>query len=488
MYLFDKFMSLLGFEKVKGARVVSWRVRRKPVPPPPRVVAVPETNKPIEFVLNDPSTPDLIKNILPPNYTGKNAFVVKNYKGGGFSKNTPEGQAGNCYVTIVNTLNYMNSKSEKTLPRWAGTSVLYVDPRAGNDLNAYYDRRSLKFFSYSNSRIGGTLHTCDSAEIVAHELGHAILDTYRPETWNAALFEIDSFHEAFADFTALMHALLYDEIIVKALTETSNNLRNPSVISRIAEQFGVAIYRLAGPNSGRPIDCLRSAINSFVYVDPSTLPKDAPENLLSFDSHSFGRVFLGAFYDIFIMLYEDNLQQGITGLQAVKNARDLLTTYVLKAIQNVPVNAKFFQSMATTILWADVVLSNRKYHDRIHQIFVKRNLSSAVLKILQATPECPEHSLVIKNVKSLTLKLEDKVLRAQSSNPLYRVMVDIPNEEIFLYDQNKNIYDSIIVSENEAIECACDMVDYLNTKNKVSNDQSTPFEIVDGKLIRTHIS
>lgn len=486
MYLFDKLMNFLGLEKVKSAFAVSWRVKRKPVPPPRVPTPVPN-NKPIQFVMNDPSTPDLIKEIIAPVYTGKSAFIVKNYKGGGFGRSTLEGQAANCFSVVTNTLNFFNSKTDRVFPRWAGTSTLQVVPRAGNDLNAYYDRGSLKFFSYSHSRIGGTIHTCDSAEIVAHELGHAIFDTYRPETWNAALIEVDSFHEAFGDFTALMHAMIYDEVLNKALVETNNTLKTPSVLSRIAEQFGTAIYRLTGPASGRPSDCLRSAINSFAYVDPATLPADAPEDQLSFDPHSFGRIFLGAFYDIFVMMYEDNVQNGVVPLQAAKNARDLLLTYVLKAIQNAPVNAKFFFSMATTMLWTDVVLSNRKYHDRMHQIFVKRNLSPVVLKMLAAAPPCPEN-LILKKTSFMNVKLGEHVIRSQSNNPLYNVFVEIPNEEVFLYDQNQRPYDSISVSSQEAIQNACNMIDYLNAKNKVSSDASTPFEVIEGRLVRTHIS
>jgi|GEM_PF-5171291 hypothetical protein len=486
MYLLDKVMNFFGFEKVKGAKVISWRIKR-PTILVPRIKIPTQNNKKIQFIMNDLSTPDLIKEILPPVYTGRIAFAVKNYRGGGFLRNTIEGQAANCFVVVANTLNFFNSKSERAFARWAKASILNVYPRAGNDLNAYYDRSSLRFFSYSHPKIGGTIHTCDSSEIVAHELGHAILDTYRPETWNAALIEVDAFHEAFADFTAMIHALNYDEMINRALSETNNDLRKPNVISRIAEQFGIAIFQLFGSTNGKPYDCLRSAINSFVYVSPSTLPQDAPPDQLSSDPHNFSRIFLGAFYDIFVMMYEDNLNQGIAPIDAVKVSRDTLSTYVLKAVQNVPINAKFFSSMATTILWADVVLSNRKYHDRIHQIFVARNLAAPVLRMLSVAPACPD-DLILKTATNMEIKLQDQILRAQTNNPLYNVTVEIPNEEAYLYDLNRMPYDLISVPQDESIQNACDMIDFLNAKNKVSDDSATPFAIIDGKLVRTHIS
>ena len=56
---------------------------------------------------------------------------------------------------------------------WAATKNLTVLPRAGNDANAYYDRRTLSFF-YFNGNSNKRIYTCDSADVVTHELGHAI--------------------------------------------------------------------------------------------------------------------------------------------------------------------------------------------------------------------------------------------------------------------------------------------------------------------------
>jgi hypothetical protein len=488
MYLFNKikkFFTIKEFDKCSN--ILSWRFKKKPESSQSNVISI-NNDLPIQFVMNDLTTLDLIKEIKPPVYLGNTQFTVKNYKGGGFDRASEEGQAANCFVVLANTLNFLNSKTEKPLPnKWAGTFNLQIYPRAGNDLNAYYNRKSLSFFSFTHEKIGGTIHTCDSAEIIAHELGHAILDTYRPETWNAALIEVHAFHEAFADFIAITHSMLYDEIITKALLESNNDLKNPNVISKIAEQFGLAIYRLSGRGNGMLNDCLRSAINSFVYIDPSNLPKNAPENELSFSPHSFGRVFLGALYDIFIMIFEENLKEGFDHLTAVKKSRDTISSYVLKSIQNAPINAKFYQSMATTILWSDVVINKRKYHDKIRKIFIRRNLIPLVSKMMLNAPICPENDFIIKKMDFINVKLKDVVIKSQYFNPLYNVLVEIPNEKVFLYDENKNFYDSISISEEDSIKNACDVIDYLNEESKVSEDESTPFEVVNGKLVRNYI-
>jgi len=444
-----------------------------------------ETNKPIEY-LNDPTTPNLVKSIDPNTLIFSN-FIVKGYKGGGFKKESIEGQAANCCVTISNTIVFFNKKSEKQIPPWPGTSNLHILPHAGVNLNAFYDRRSLQFFYINDRRFGDPIFTCDSAEIVAHELGHAILDAYRPETWSAMSLEVASFHEAFADFTAIMHSLTYDEIIDYILNETQGNLNKENIASELAEQFGRLIYRIS-PESGKKSNALRSATNNFKYVNPGTLPQDAPRDQLAAECHSFGRIFLGALYDILIIIYEENIREGKEKKDSLKEARDTLTKYVLKSIQNAPLNSKFYNSMAKTLLWADVVLNNRKYHDKMQKIFFERNLISNQLMMLNA-PTCDNNDLIIKNLKIDNIKLNDFVLNIQSNeNPLYNVELEIPKQSAYLYDVNKNIYDIIPTSDEEGLSGAIDMINYLHNTKSISNDSSAPFEIKNNKLTRNYYS
>jgi hypothetical protein len=346
----------------------------------------------------------------------------------------------------------------------------------------------LQFFFVNDPRVGGSLYTCDSTDVVAHELGHAILDSFRPETWSAASLEVASMHEAFGDFIAMMHVLSYDEIVNFIVNETQGDLRKNNVASQLAEEFGAAVYKLSDPKEGRSPNALRSAINDFKYVNPGTLPVDAPYSQLAAECHSFGRIFLGALYDILVMIYEDVKQSGKTPVDSLKEARNTLLRYMLKSIQNAPLNVKFFNSVSKTLLWADVTLNNRKYHDKIQQILANRNLLTTQLMILSA-PKCENNDLIIKTQGCMNIKLEDKVMRAQSDdNPLYGVEVEIPVERVYLYDQNYNLYDSVAVSDEESLSAAIDMIKYLHATNSVSDNPKTPFEIKDGKLVRTYFS
>ncbi|MEU0256199.1 hypothetical protein ABZ299_27755 [Streptomyces sp. NPDC006184] len=86
--------------------------------------------------------------------------------------------------------------------QWHSTvgGALTANLAAGNDLNAFYDRRGLWFFRRTVA--GLTVAACESPEVVEHEPGHAILDVLRPRLFNTATAETAALHEAFGDITA----------------------------------------------------------------------------------------------------------------------------------------------------------------------------------------------------------------------------------------------------------------------------------------------
>lgn len=483
----------------KNGLVVRWKKRPAPAPvvpkaqppkpkaqppkPKPGVPAIPKPPAAVEHLLNDPTTPDLIGPAAVPPMLSTNQYVVKGFKGGGYARGTAEYQAANVYVTIGETLNYINSVSEVKIPHWRRTNQLAVLPRAGMDLNAFYNGRSLQFFYVNDPRVGAVF-AADAADITAHECGHGILDCYRPDLWNAAFLEVGAFHECFGDFCSLMHSLLHDELINRALQETGGDLSKSNVISRLAEQFGKAIYRVAP--AGRSPDYLRNAANAFRYVDPGTLPEDAPDDRLAAEVHSFSRILTGALYDIFFVIFKDQKDAGAAPLQAAKVARDYLCRYVMKAVQNAPVNAKFFASVAKTMLWADVTMSNRKYHDRMHEVFVRRDILGVELRMLSALKsDAPDH--IVKSESAMDIRLADVTVRAQGvdDNPLYDVEVHVPTGEAHLYDCHGHCCDHVAATEEEAVKGAQDFIEHLHQTRGVGPDARTPWEVRNGKLVRT---
>jgi hypothetical protein len=487
MKFIDNIMKFFGFGKSDAKGIIVLKRRPgAPRPQQPQTTGRVIVDKTIEYILNDPTTPNLILNVPVPKFSPAPKFSVQKYQGGGFPSGSFESQAANCVVTLSHTIEFLNKYTDKPIVNWAGTPMLSVFPRAGKDLNAYYDRKNLKFFYFTHERIG-TMYTCDSTDIVAHELGHAILDFYRPDMWSAVFLEVAAFHEAFGDFVSMMKSLSHDEVSNYAISQTGGDFKKENVISNLAEQMGEVIFKIYGPENGRNPNCLRCAINNFKYVNPGTLPENAPDSQLAAECHSFSRIFVGAFYDIFVMMYNDIKSTGVSEIESIHQSRDTLLRYVMKAIQFAPLNVKFFESMSRTILWTDVTLNNRKYHDRIQQIFFNRNLLTPQIRMLSA-PSCDNEDGIVSIQSTRSIKLGEHLIRIQSEadNPLYDVDVEIPQNQAHLYDNEKNLLDSIMVSEDESLSGAQDMISYLHKTESVSNDPMTPFEIQDGKLIRTH--
>jgi hypothetical protein len=88
---------------------------------------------------------------------------------------------------------------------WEVGSILPVDLDFGVDLNAFYDRVGLKFFHATAA--GRTVFSGESPDVVCHELGHALLDSFKPQLFDAASIEVAAFHESFGDMSALLSAL-----------------------------------------------------------------------------------------------------------------------------------------------------------------------------------------------------------------------------------------------------------------------------------------
>src|SRR6516225_5702284 len=228
-------------------------------------------------------------------------------------------------------------------PSWEVGSILPVDLDFGVDLNAFYDREGLKFFH--GSAAGRTVFSGESPDVVCHELGHALLDSFKPQLFDAASIEVAAFHESFGDMSAILSALQLSSVREGVLAETAGVLRRSSRLSRLAEQLGWAI-RQSAPSAVEP-DCLRNAVNTFFYRDPDTLPTTAPATSLSSEPHSFSRVFTGAFFE------------GLAGMLATTDKEDEaallqvsqdMGTILIQGIRAASVVPTFFSQVAATML------------------------------------------------------------------------------------------------------------------------------------------
>ena len=446
----------------------------------------------ISYVLNDPSTPSLVIPVdLPPKPSGMD-FKIDGYRGATTTMYTQEHQAALCHYNIIQGINVMR-KYLKTplLTHWAATQNLYVQPRAGKQLNAYYDRKALRFFYAMDPITKKVVYAVNSSDVVLHELGHALLDAIRPDLFNVQAYEVWGFHEAFGDINAITNALQHDAFIELMLNETGGNINQSNTLTKLAEEMGQAIYNLTGGRGGHTAGALRNAVNNFTYVEPEKLPRNGLDNQLSSEPHSFSRVFLGAWYEILCGIYELQRKICLDAKTALINARDILASYTFNAIPSAPANIRFYDGFAKAMLVQDK-LNGYIYNQVMNDVFIKRGILRQTVRPMVAmnwtafkmmaepSDEVIEHTNVSivrnKNIEQLTL-------------PDFMVNVEVPNDSYYEFDGAGNCVDSVVTSASELIDHARDCVDFLKEKGLIRPDKLTPFEITsDGNLVRSHFA
>ncbi|KYF56229.1 hypothetical protein BE08_31970 [Sorangium cellulosum] len=250
-----------------------------------------------------------------------------------------------------------------------GTTLdVFLD--AGDDLNAFYDRRSLTFF-HGTVR-GSIVFSGESPDIVSHEYGHALLDSdsIGAALWNTASIEVDAFHESFGDMSAILVALQLPSMRTGVLAETEGHLNRSSRLSRLAEQLGWAIRQLNASAVER--DCLRNAANSFFYQSPDELPTSGPAAMLTSEPHSLSRVFTGAFLDALAGMFASRPGQKEEDLLEV--SRDMASLLV-EAVRSSPIVPSYMSQVGAHLLRA-AMKKNQGYAEAIKVGLVRHGLLS----------------------------------------------------------------------------------------------------------------
>ncbi len=286
----------------------------------------------------------------------------------------PAGTPNFRYWTAADALRRAKDFWKHHLPdgsEWHAGVTLAVHLDAGEDLNAYYDRKSLSFFHGAAN--GKTIYTCESADIISHEFGHAVLDLLRPDLWDAALDEVAAFHESFSDLSTILTAL---QLVLGAPGSAERNRRpSRSELDLVPHGRPVGQGRSTTMNpQAAPADCLRNAVNSFFYRDPMQLPPDAPHHELSSEPHSFSRLFTSAMFEAMagmLKLITDKPRE--EDLEKLSHDAGALLS---RAVQNAALSAAFFSELAAQVIWADGSLFNGKYEDALRSAFVRRGLLS----------------------------------------------------------------------------------------------------------------
>ena len=140
---------------------------------------------PINFIPNDPlagSTAPGIR-VQPKRADRPAAKSGFNFTGvaaeGTAAPGTPQFLFWQCREAAIAALDAWEA-SAGNHAKWQGNrSKLDLKQDAGDDLNAFYNRASFSFF---HKAVAGTTYFAgESTDVVAHEVGHGLLDSVRPD-------------------------------------------------------------------------------------------------------------------------------------------------------------------------------------------------------------------------------------------------------------------------------------------------------------------
>lgn len=258
---------------------------------------------------------------------------------------------------------------------------LLVRPNCGTDFNANYKRESgtVNFYSQDDPVRHAHVHSGASADIVSHEVGHALLDAIRPEYMSAWGPEPGAFHESFGDMMSIHMALRNDRVVKQLIAETGGDLSKPNLVAYMAEELGTGVNNSEGKNhTGGAY--LRDANNPFKWSDPSKLPseKGGPTEL-GWGKHSLSRVWTGAHYDMLKAMVSERIGGGMDPTQAVKESNDELFKMLANMILESPHGKFTFRDMAVAFIQSDKIHHDGKRAGLIQKVFTDRNILPADL-------------------------------------------------------------------------------------------------------------
>jgi hypothetical protein len=444
------------------------------------------------YTINDPSTPDLIVDSQIPK-VGVLKYAVKDMTPA--PGNANELRAVNCHISIGNCIDNVQRHLKSPIKNWAATPLLQVYPAAGADLNAFYDRRSLRFYYYNFK--GKNVYFSDSADIVTHELGHAMLDAMRPDFWSVQALEIWSFHEAFSDIVAMFGVMNYDVVLKRVLEETKGNLLASNAASRLAEEVGILIRSIT-KDPAYLSDALRNpATELFKYQDPSALPGEAPNNRLAAECHSFGRVFSNAWYQIFVRIFNHHVSIGNEPMSAIKSARDFSFSILAQAIPGSARVVKYYASIAKSMIVV-AKSKNPEYARIMKEVFVEWNiLSSDDVKTLsgpswkQIVMQLNKNDLVVKNSHATSVVIKNDLRVKASELPAVSSMslaedfeMEVPADSYYEFDRKGNLVFEIRPSDEEIKSEAARCLESIAK----SIGKNGFWNVEEGRLIRRIIS
>jgi len=282
----------------------------------------------------------------------------------------------NVYAIVMRTL----ARFEFALGRRIGWSFsshqIQIAPHAFSDANAFYSRedQALVFGYFPGSK--GTVFTCLSHDVVAHETTHALIDGLRQRFNDPSSPDQAAFHEGFSDIAALLSVFSLPELVealmdygaprrrgdrVAVSSVDISSLRR-SALMGLAEQMGSEMAALRG-----------SALRRSVELTPSDRYLRQEEFM---EPHRRGEILVSAVLNSFLAVWRNRIQglgEAAPGYynrrrvaeEGASAARHLLTM-AIRALDYTPPADLEFSDFLSALLTADTEIQpdDSRFHYR----------------------------------------------------------------------------------------------------------------------------
>lgn len=244
---------------------------------------------------------------------------------------------------------------------WGNNNVLEIESHIIIDLNAFYSPSARMIFLgvVPYHRPGQTavwmFETATSWELVAHECGHALLDTLKPNA-NEVDLGYNTWGESFADQTEMWASLRDPRRVRAVLAETSGNLYTSNSLTRLCEAFAA----LSGHGTG-----IRDAFHNKKISDTTD------------ETHDRSEVLTGAAYKVFTLIY-DELKNGRGNEQsALTEAGDIMGVFLVHLTDCTPENQLTLEDLGKAYLKVDKELYGGRYRNMFVNEFSNREIFNA---------------------------------------------------------------------------------------------------------------
>ena len=227
----------------------------------------------------------------------------------------PQFHAQNVYAIVMRTLMHFERALGRRVSWSFGGHQLKVAPHAFAEANAFYSKRDeALLFGYFAAPQGGTIFTCLSHDIIAHETTHALLDGLRPRYMEPSSPDQAAFHEGFADVITLLSVFSIPEVVSFAvhaalaaqgetpsagpagsepllpLADLTINALRAGILLGLGEQFGEALSGVRG-----------ASLRRSVTITPSKTRLAEPEFR---EPHRRGEILVAAMLQTFLQAYQ----------------------------------------------------------------------------------------------------------------------------------------------------------------------------------------